>query len=518
MRLVNLKVHDSKNLQGLELAFDENSPCTVFVGQNGSGKSNLFEALGVIFDCLEKGRIAPFKYELEYVCRGRHIRVESDPGRIRRCAHYYVYDGTEDAEKPISQTHFKNWVHSPDDSLLPDFVFGYYSGECRRFRRPFDNYELRYRYRLRSTQLGGSVPRRFLYGALSQTELILVALCAHALREREASPVLDALDIRSVTDVSLRLKPPDRYDSDIHDPWSMGLEGALKEFVAELGYAVEGEEDSSGAGENIRKTYRFSNPGLEKLAAFAMRRETTLFNILLECQNEGLMDSFSCQLEMRNGAQIGVDDLSEGEKQLAIVMGTIRLSRHEESLYLLDEPDTHLNPAWSVKYLETLHQVTNADKDHVLLATHDPLVVSGLHRSQVRVLKRDDETGRIVVEEPDFDPVGMGVSALLKSELYGLRSDLDPGTLGKLDARARLYAKGDGCTPDERAELVRLSGELASLGFAREFRDPLFQQFTSAMARRQEGRTSQILTDDEIENIEKIADSVLDEILKDPEA
>ena len=43
-------------------------------------------------------------------------------------------------------------------------------------------------------------------------------------------------------------------------------------------------------------------------------------------------------------------ELSEGEQQLLMVLGLLRFTREDESLFLLDEPDTHLNPAWSVQY------------------------------------------------------------------------------------------------------------------------------------------------------------------------
>jgi ABC-type protease/lipase transport system fused ATPase/permease subunit len=39
-------------------------------------------------------------------------------------------------------------------------------------------------------------------------------------------------------------------------------------------------------------------------------------------------------------------DLSDGERQLLMVLGLIRASRGKRALFLLDEPDTHLNPIW----------------------------------------------------------------------------------------------------------------------------------------------------------------------------
>jgi len=35
---------------------------------------------------------------------------------------------------------------------------------------------------------------------------------------------------------------------------------------------------------------------------------------------------------------------SEGEQQLLLVLGLLKFTAEEEALFLLDEPDTHLNP------------------------------------------------------------------------------------------------------------------------------------------------------------------------------
>ena len=59
--------------------FDEASPMTVLVGRNGTGKSNILEALTIIFRDLDLEVSTPqFNYELEYTCRGHRITVDAD--------------------------------------------------------------------------------------------------------------------------------------------------------------------------------------------------------------------------------------------------------------------------------------------------------------------------------------------------------------------------------------------------------------------------------------------------------
>jgi recombinational DNA repair ATPase RecF len=53
MRLDKLAIGSFKNLRDFSIDFDEQSPTTVLVGRNGTGKSNLLEALTIIFRDLD---------------------------------------------------------------------------------------------------------------------------------------------------------------------------------------------------------------------------------------------------------------------------------------------------------------------------------------------------------------------------------------------------------------------------------------------------------------------------------
>ena len=66
MRLDEVTIGNFKNLRNLCVNFDESSPYTVLVGANGAGKSNLIEALGLIFKHLDLDLKAPFDYNLKY--------------------------------------------------------------------------------------------------------------------------------------------------------------------------------------------------------------------------------------------------------------------------------------------------------------------------------------------------------------------------------------------------------------------------------------------------------------------
>ena len=208
-------------------------------------------------------------------------------------------------------------------------------------------------------------------------------------------------------------------------------------------------------------------------------------------------------------------ELSEGEQQLLTVLGLLKFTKDEESLFLLDEPDTHLNPAWKLGYLNLLEEVVGKQEtSHILICTHDPLLIGGLLRNQVQIFKKSGSTGQIIATPPEYDPRGMGVAALLTSELFGLSTTLDLETQKKLDRKRELYLKSleSELIHEENEEMRMLSAELGSLDFTRTIRDPLYDKFVRAIMSRDDFKKP-VLTPAERRKQEKIAQEIINEIL-----
>ena len=102
-------------------------------------------------------------------------------------------------------------------------------------------------------------------------------------------------------------------------------------------------------------------------------------------------------------AEVTYRDLSEGEQQLLLVLGLLKFTAEDEALFLLDEPDTHVNPAWATQYLDFLEQFIRLRERratcHIIMSSHDPLVFSRLRRTEVQVLTRD-HLGRVFAAPP----------------------------------------------------------------------------------------------------------------------
>src|SRR5689334_13718194 len=84
MRLDRLRIPGYRNLRSFEIDFDESQPTTVLLGRNGSGKSNLIEAIVEIFRELELGRAPEFDFSLTYGCQGHSIIVTHDQSKPSR--------------------------------------------------------------------------------------------------------------------------------------------------------------------------------------------------------------------------------------------------------------------------------------------------------------------------------------------------------------------------------------------------------------------------------------------------
>lgn len=255
-----------------------------------------------------------------------------------------------------------------------------------------------------------------------------------------------------------------------------------------------------------------SQQKLKELAkGYGNNRE--FFKVLESIYISELIYKVRIKVKMKNsGDYITFEELSEGEQQLLTVLGLMRFTQDEESLFLLDEPDTHLNPAWKLKYMNLLEQVAGPSAtSHVIICTHDPLVIGGLLKEQVQIFEKESQTGKIITNIPEIDPRGMGVAGLLTSELFGLSTTVDLETQRKLDRKRELLLK-DERTEDEQEEMRKLADELGTLDYTRTIRDPLYDKFVRALMSREEFKKP-ILTPEERRKQEEIAQEILDEIL-----
>ena len=203
------------------------------------------------------------------------------------------------------------------------------------------------------------------------------------------------------------------------------------------------------------------------------------FNVLESINASDLHRDIRLRIRKNYAGNITFKDLSEGEQQLLTVLGLMRFTRYEESLYLLDEPDTHLNPYWRWKYLDFISEVAvKPETSQVIMTSHDPLTIGSLTKEEVKIFERE-EKGKVTTYSPDEDPKGMGVAGIL-TEIFNLSTTLDKKTKDQLQRRRQLESMQFNkieLSSDEQNELKLLNSQLDNLGYSRTTRDPLYQKF-----------------------------------------
>lgn len=640
MQLRYLSIPHFRNLRGIELYFatqltpSPSHPETVpkpirshaLIGQNGTGKSNLIEALITIFRNIDLNLPSktldgqPLDYTLEYEIRGNIVRIQADTQEQR--LPYVWVDGEQVTQEYLNQNDPEDKGHEDKrrgPRLLPSHIFSYYSGRnervellfqehLRRFNErqeittdevfsrhtleefpedqeiahletklrifkdraeddlseeqhaelreieralsPLQNAKARWlgsaanQRKARLAKLGDDRLRRLFYCRGGHSQLVLLACLLSS--DPVFQSVLKKLNIESLESALFILKEPYRLrtkrregkfkESELNegDPRFWYARGnVVSEFLdklwqvawAPIAQEVDKQVDFRGRTEKQRQLYLYvpSHAKLKQLGELVGGTDS-FFRYAEGAYIGDLIEEVRITVRKReeHGGKVSFTQLSEGELQMLTVLGLMRITRDDHCLFLLDEPDTHLNPLWKLRLFDDINDAMHNDQglgaageSQVLLTTHDPILLGGLRREQVHVIRQVNNS--TVVDSPSTHPQGMGVAGLLKSELFGLPSTLDQQTLKDLDRRNELLAKevrGE-LAAGERDELERLKAYLTDLGFAREYRDPLYQLFIQKMYEARSLPMAELLTSEQQQRQDRLAEEIAKAMLAD---
>lgn len=171
-------------------------------------------------------------------------------------------------------------------------------------------------------------------------------------------------------------------------------------------------------------------------------------------------------LELKNSGidSVAYEELSDGESQLLQILAVIKLYTHENTLFLLDEPETHLNPAWRTSFhsylTNALRGKNGKTKSQALLSTHSPFMVSSLKRNNVYQFRRSDD-GLIDMKVAQNETYGASFDVLIK-DLFDLRSLISQSVIDEIreqlkqgDNQAKEWIEANLGLSAEKAYLIR---------------------------------------------------------------
>ena len=102
MKLISLKVNsDFRNLKGLKLSLSEQNDTYVLIGNNGTGKTNILEALSSVFSSLLLKTPFEFSFSLRYRIGDDSFKVEHDISNSS--TEYKEWSGGDRGRNGISQ-------------------------------------------------------------------------------------------------------------------------------------------------------------------------------------------------------------------------------------------------------------------------------------------------------------------------------------------------------------------------------------------------------------------------------
>lgn len=359
MRLKSIRVDNYKNLQDFTVTFDGENFLDIFVGKNGTGKSNFFEAIvkvfNFVFSSTKKRSDISFDFDLLYEIDGQDVHILRKDGQMK-------INGKARA--------------TIGDAPIPDNVIIYYSGHSDTIGKTVDRYARSYARRNKSWT--GNEARKFISIGNDYKEMLLSTLLLQDIDCAARKYVCKKLGIDVLTEtVTLTLAPPrfKHVDVEVGNVASFlwGSTGISLEFVEKLLTCIS--EDFSRDSIFDRVLNRYEIPINRALFADKFSEETSsdLFRSLDNLKTLGMFESLSIPIGLADGRPLLVKDFSDGQFQSVYIYAISELFKDRNCITLLDEPDSFLHPEWQFEFLEQVVDIAGTDAaetNHVLLSSH----------------------------------------------------------------------------------------------------------------------------------------------------
>lgn len=384
------------------------------VGRNGSGKSNVLEALAAIFyhiDCIyltskpdgferteeqpDRGfdatQCQPDAFALSYLIRAPYFATAQDANPL-----WHIQIRKERGSRPVitgyardtdTTTNARELTRVEVPKILPDLVVGYSSGENEVLSLPFFKMRFLHYDELAfwaRQELPYERPEgRLVYLDKQYSEAVLLA---NFLMQPEEvmRPLYDLIGIEGVASFQLVLEAKP-YNEEPSKYWF--LPKYLRDFSEKLRTCATSEQTQlshqlelgfqvNTATRNAFRKY-FAN-SYDLFLSFQALFTTNLYHVEPTVK-QAVYDSESLYvsetvpilpahariarfenvvIRKRDVAgqrrSLSLRALSDGEFQLLHSLGICLMLKDTNALFLLDEPETHFNPDWRARFISTL--------------------------------------------------------------------------------------------------------------------------------------------------------------------
>jgi predicted ATPase len=385
MRLRSVWISEYKNLRDFSIAFEGETFIDIFVGRNGSGKSNFLEVLIEIFDHLfdfNAHKPGPdFDYRVTYEIDGASTSLEWRDGIL-------TIDGA--ARRTIGRT------------PLPHHLLVYYSGQNDQVGELVGGYERGFRDDLRRAR--SAIAPRIIGIGPGCKKLLIVTLLLLPDQNLARQYLLRKLGILAcLRNIRVVLSRPHFVDSDDHDPFDdaqlfWGVAGYARSFLQQLLASIEEEFTPGQLYDRERGLYTLTC-NIDRLRdAMGDDSGERLFRSFDGLRVLGMLRDIGLPVALEG---LEVSDLglfSDGQYQSVYLFAISELFKGRNCLTLLDEPDAFLHPEWQFEFLKQVHAISSeaAATNHILLSSHSASTIAADTSGRIRLFEIADGGPQVV--------------------------------------------------------------------------------------------------------------------------
>ena len=355
MNIKYLYIDSYKNLSSFEIHFEPQINMIALAGKNGSGKSNVLEAIAKIFASIISINNLGFKFTIHYTIHGDNVVATNTSGSLQI---------TKNGAK-ISKADFR--------TIMPITIFLYYAGETNRLK---DICEVTIDKIFDKCIKDGETPSYKLVSYLSIDDFGLSLMVNKCFGLEVLNDLQSVVGIEDISKKCIvHLKRP-----------SWGKNGKPELFWNAKGYVAEVINflKNNGSYSIINKDkIIISIENCEILRDTLMGPEG-LFKSLKILMQADILNYIEINV-VKDGQTINCDELSEGEKQLANILSILNFTKDYNALFLLDEFDSYLHPSWQRTFAAAIDFENLTGQ--IIFTTHSPLTLSQMKRENVFLLR-----------------------------------------------------------------------------------------------------------------------------------
>lgn len=343
-------------MNDIEIYFDPGSSVNSIIGNNGSGKSNILEAIAIIFSrLLGNANNNDFQFCLKYIINDNKVEITNLHMEMK------IYRNNEKIYKKDIQ------------SIVPKVIFLYYAGETKRLMQISEKVvDKKFEKAVKKDE---EVSLKFLT-YLSVDDFGPSLLANHVFQNETYNRICSIVDIDDIcAPITINLKRPSwNRTGNVDNFWNAtGTVANELNILSKKGHYIINNSNSSKIV--IEDIQRLRDDSIGAIGLFSIFKVLNQADIL-----EGL------EYDVLKGKEkFSYTSLSEGEKQLSQLLSILEITKEYKALFLLDEFDSYLHPAWQRKFVDIINSIDI--RGQVLFTTHSPLTLGKMRSDNIIRLK-----------------------------------------------------------------------------------------------------------------------------------